>query len=105
MASDPSSHPPSPPRILAMSRPGFAGRFGSPDVTRALCGYTLEGDTRAVLTLLEYARPRRVLEVGTALGHMTANFTRWTLDDAQIFSLGIVQGMGTAAAGAPEQRV
>jgi len=56
-----------------MSRAEFAGRFGSPDVTGALSGYTLEADTHAVLTLLAYARPRRVLEVGTALGHMTAN--------------------------------
>jgi glycosyltransferase involved in cell wall biosynthesis len=55
--------------------------------------------------LLQYARPRRVLEIGTALGHMTANFTRWTLDDAQICSLGIVHGSERAALGAPEQQV
>jgi len=88
-----------------MSRAEFTGRFGSPDVTGALCGYTLEADTHAVRTLLGNARPRRVLEVGTALGHMTANFTRWTLDDTQIFSLGIVQGMETAGPGAREQQV
>ena len=62
-------------------------------------------DTHAVLTLLAHARPRRVLEIGTALGHMTANFTRWTIDDAQIFSLGIVRGMERSAPGAAEQEV
>ena len=36
---------------------------------------------------------------------MTANFTRWTLDDTQIFSLGIVQGMERSAPGAIEQQV
>jgi len=88
-----------------MSRAEFAGRFGSPDVTAALCGYTREADTHAVLSLLAYARPRRVLEVGTALVHMTVNFSRWTLDDAQTLSLGMVQGMETAAPGAREQQV
>src|SRR5262245_8220073 len=87
------SHQIAPPRIVAMSPAEFAGRFGSPDVSGALCGYTLEANTRAVLALLEFAR-RRVLEVGTALEHMTANSTRWTLDDVQIFSLGHRQGHG-----------
>jgi len=87
-----------------MRRAEFAGRFGSPDLADALCGYTREADTHVVLMLLACARPRRVLAVGTALEHMTANFTRWTLDDAQIFSLGIVQGIETASPGAREQQ-
>jgi glycosyltransferase involved in cell wall biosynthesis/tetratricopeptide (TPR) repeat protein len=87
--------------VLSMGRGEFAARFGSPDVSRALSGYTRAADTRAVLTLLAHARPRRVLEVGTALGHMTANLTEWTPDDAHVFSLDIVRGM--AAAGTPEQ--
>jgi glycosyltransferase involved in cell wall biosynthesis len=87
--------------VLSMGRVEFAARFGSPDVSRALSGYTRAADTRAVLTLLAHARPRRVLEVGTALGHMTANLTEWTPDDAHVFSLGIVRGV--AAAGTPEQ--
>ena len=66
-----------------------------------LCGYTRAADTHAVLTLLAHAQPRRVLEVGTALGHMTANLTEWTPDDAHVFSLGIVRGM--VARGAAEQ--
>jgi glycosyltransferase involved in cell wall biosynthesis len=90
-------------RILAMSRTEFAVRFGTLDTTRALCGYTGPVDTAAVLTLLVHARPRRVLEVGTALGEMTANLTEWTADDAHVFSLGIVRGM--AARGAPESDV
>jgi glycosyltransferase involved in cell wall biosynthesis len=87
--------------VPTMGRGEFAARFGEPDTSRALCGYTAAADTRAVLTLLVHARPRRVLEVGTALGHMTANLTEWTADDAHVFSMGIVRGM--ASRGAPEQ--
>ncbi len=83
----------------------FTARFGERRLPDAVCGYTPASDTHAVLTLLTYARPRRVLEIGTALGHMTANFTRWTLDDAQIFSLGIVRETERAAPGAPQQQV
>ena len=36
---------------------------------------------------------------------MTANFTRWTIDDAQIFSMGIIRGMERSASGAAEQEV
>ena len=100
-----STRQPPPTQLLTMPRSEFAGRFGSAAFTGAVCGYTREADTHAVLTLLNYARPRRVLEIGTAMGHMTANFTRWTLDDTQIFSLGIVQGMERSAPGAIEQQV
>ena len=100
-----STPPPPPTQLLTMPRSEFVGRFGSAAFTGAVCGYTREADTHAVLTLLNYARPRRVLEIGTAVGHMTANFTRWTLDDTQIFSLGIVQGMERSAPGAIEQQV
>ena len=99
------SQPASPSRIVVMNQAEFARRFGNPDVSGALCGYTPEADTHAVLRLLAHARPRRVLEVGTALGHMTANLTRWTLDDAQIFSLGLVRGVERTAPGAAEQMV
>ena len=75
-------------RVLTMSRAEFADQFGSPEFAGALCGYTREDDTRAVLTLLCHARPRRVLEIGTALGHMTANLTRWTPEDARVFTIG-----------------
>ncbi len=100
-----STQQPRPTPILTMSHPEFVSRFGSNAFTAAVCGYTREADTHAVLTILNYARPRRVLEIGTALGHMTANLTRWTLDDTQIFSLGIVQGMERSAPGAVEQQV
>ncbi len=58
-----------------------------------------------MLTLLCHARARRVLEVGTAAGHMAANFTRWTPDDATVFTLDLVRGMPRAAPGAAEQQV
>src|SRR5437660_1465193 len=92
-------------RILTMSRAELGTRFGTPNLAGALCGYTREVDTQTVLTLLVHARPRRVLEVGTALGHMTANLTRWTGDDAQIFTIDLVQGMAKAAVGATAQQV
>ena len=88
-----------------MSRAEFADRFGRPDVRGALCGYTREDDTRAVLALLCHARPRRVLEIGTALGHMTANLTRWTDEEARVFTVDLVQGMPRTAPGAAEQQV
>ena len=99
-----SQHGPS-TRLVTISRGEFAARFGSPDIAGALCGYTREADTRAVLTLVCHARPRRVLEVGTALGHMTANLTRWTPDEARVFTLDLVQGMSSAVPGAAEQQV
>jgi len=91
-------------RVFTMSREEFLARFGNPDLTGVLCGYTCEHDTLAVLTVLCHAAPARVLEIGTALGHMTANLTRWTPADARIYSIGLVGGMARAADGAPEQQ-
>jgi len=95
----------SPTQFVIMSRAEVLAHFGGPDLLGALCGYTREDDTRAVLTLLCHAQPRRVLEIGTALGHMTANLTRWTPDDAQVFTLDLIRGMARAAEGAVEQQV
>ena len=100
-----SSHLAARTRIVTMNRAEFTARFGEPDIAGALCGYTRETDTRTVLTLLCHARPRRVLEVGTAMGHMTANLTRWTPDDACVFTIDLVRGMNRAAPGAAEQAV
>ena len=83
-----------------MNRAEFAERFGCPDVTGALCGYTREDDTRAVLTLLLHARPSRVLEIGTALGHMTANLTRWMPEHSRVFTIALVRGILRAVPGA-----
>jgi hypothetical protein len=95
----------SPTAILGISRAQFLAEFGKPDLTGALCGYTREDDTRAVLTLLCHAAPRRVLEIGTALGHMTANLTRWSPNDARVLTLYLIPGMPCAVAGAAEQEV
>ena len=100
-----SSQPSSSSRVLSMRHAEFARCFGRFDFAGRVCGYTPEVDTHAVLTVLAHARPRRVLEIGTALGHMTANFSRWTLDDAQIFSLGTLQESQKTSPGAREQRV
>ena len=97
--------PSSSTRVITMNQTELRNRFGSGDSGDAVCAYTPEADTHAVLRLLAHARPRRVLEIGTALGHMTANFTKWTIDDAQIFSLGLVRGMERTAPGAAEQLV
>ncbi|GIW88242.1 MAG: hypothetical protein KatS3mg108_2566 [Isosphaeraceae bacterium] len=98
-----SSPPAAAARVEVLSRAAFARLFGSPDTSGALCGYTPPADTHAVLALLAHARPRRVLEVGTALGHMTANLTEWTPDDATVVTLGLARGM--AGSGAAEQEV
>ncbi len=54
-----------------------------------------------MLALLVHARPRRILEIGTALGHMTANLAEWSPDEAVVFSLGTVAG--EPATGSPQQ--
>ncbi len=92
-------------RIESMSWDEFRVQFGSPELSGALSGYTRADDTKAVLTILCHARPRRVLEVGTALGHMTANLTRWTPDDALVFTLDLVRDVARLAPGAAEQEV
>jgi glycosyltransferase involved in cell wall biosynthesis/tetratricopeptide (TPR) repeat protein len=84
------------PRFQALSWEEFHSDFGMADTVRAIHSYTSPGDTHAVLTLLCHVRARRVLEVGTAGGHMTANFTEWTPDGATVFSLGIVTDLGVA---------
>jgi glycosyltransferase involved in cell wall biosynthesis/predicted Zn-dependent protease len=88
--------PPPPParaeptRIETLALEEFRRRYGALDSSRAICAYTPPLDTQIILTLLAHARPFRVLEVGTALGHMTANFTEWTADGAQVITLGTV---------------
>jgi len=32
----------------------------------------------------------RILEIGTAFGHMTVNLSEWSVDEAKIFTMGIV---------------
>src|SRR5271165_4113821 len=100
-----STLPSIPMHIVTVSRAEFVERFGCPDVRGAICGFTREDDTRVVLTLLMHARPRRVLEIGTGLGHMTANLTRWTGEDARVLTIDLVRGMSRAAPGAVEQQV
>jgi glycosyltransferase involved in cell wall biosynthesis/tetratricopeptide (TPR) repeat protein len=84
--------PPSGPRglrVVPLSAAEFAARFEPIDTRRALHSYTPPQDTHVVLSLLAALRPRRVLEIGTALGHMTANLTEWSPEDAVVFSLGV----------------
>ena len=75
---------------MDLSREAFTARFGMPDVSRALSGFTPPHDTATVLALVSHLRPRRVLEIGTAAGHMTANLTAFTPPDAIVYSLGVV---------------
>jgi glycosyltransferase involved in cell wall biosynthesis/tetratricopeptide (TPR) repeat protein len=87
-------------RLVTLTRDAFGLRFGTPDTAAALCGFTPAHDTHVVLALLAHARARRILEIGTASGQMTANLTAWSPADATIVSLGIVAG---ASSGASEQ--
>ena len=50
-----SSQPSSSSRVLVMEKVEFARRLGQFDFTGAVCGYTPEVDTHAVLTLLAHA--------------------------------------------------
>jgi hypothetical protein len=66
--------------LQTLTREEFRSRFGTQDTDRAVCGFTNPTDTNVVLTLLDHVRPRRILEIGTPLGQMTANFTEWSKD-------------------------
>lgn len=77
----------------------FHRTYGTVDCSTAVQGYTLPRDTDILLTLLAHAQPKRILEIGTAEGHMTANLTQWSPDDAHVFTVGVVDDLqiGTSA--------
>jgi glycosyltransferase involved in cell wall biosynthesis/predicted O-methyltransferase YrrM len=85
--------------LQTISQEDFLARFPAGDCHRAVCGFTNATDTRIVLALLADARPKRILEIGTALGQMTANLTEWSSDDAVVFTLGAVADLPIAVAG------
>jgi glycosyltransferase involved in cell wall biosynthesis/predicted O-methyltransferase YrrM len=89
-------------RVIPISRDEFARWIGNPDTSAALCGFTPASDTHVILALVVRLAPRRVLEIGTAAGHMTANLCAFTPPDAVVFSLGVV-GEDRPASGAAEQ--
>jgi glycosyltransferase involved in cell wall biosynthesis/predicted O-methyltransferase YrrM len=90
--ADPNAHRQT--RFIDLSGATFAERFGSTDARAALSSCTPPEDTRAVLTLLAAVRPRRVLEVGTSFGHMTANMTALSPPDSVVYSIGMVADSG-----------
>ncbi len=81
------------PVPVALSPEEFERFFSTVDTSAAIYGFTLEADTHAILMLLVHCQAKRILEIGTAAGHMTANFTQWSPDDAVVFSMGIVDDM------------
>jgi glycosyltransferase involved in cell wall biosynthesis/tetratricopeptide (TPR) repeat protein len=81
-------------RFIDISQGGLSKRFGSLDSPMAISGFTPPQDTQAVLLLLAATRPRRILEIGTAAGHMTANFTAHSVPDAVIYSIGLIAQHG-----------
>jgi glycosyltransferase involved in cell wall biosynthesis len=103
-AATPTPPAPTPPtssnRMVMLTLEAFTQRYGALDTSAALCGFTSADDTHVVLTLVAHLKPRRILEIGTASGQMTANLTAWSPADARIVSIGIVAG---ATSGAAEQ--
>jgi glycosyltransferase involved in cell wall biosynthesis/predicted O-methyltransferase YrrM len=93
-----SGPPPQPTHVQTIPMEAFHRCFGTPDTSRAVCAFTNAVDTHVVLTLLAYMRPRRVLEVGTAGGHMTANLTERSPDEALVYSLGTVADLAVPTA-------
>jgi glycosyltransferase involved in cell wall biosynthesis/tetratricopeptide (TPR) repeat protein len=77
-------------QVVSLTPDEFARRFGCPEAPSALCGFTPPADTRLVLALVAHLHPHRVLEVGTAAGHMTANLTAWTPPGAVVYSVGVI---------------
>jgi glycosyltransferase involved in cell wall biosynthesis/tetratricopeptide (TPR) repeat protein len=90
--------PQQPAQVQRIPMETFHRHFGAPDTLRAVCAFTNAVDTHVVLALLAYTRPTRILEVGTAAGHMTANLTEWSPDDALIYSLGTVADLAVPTA-------
>jgi hypothetical protein len=83
--------------VPSISSDDFRKRYGVVDDGRAIHGFTRVRDTQVVLALLVHHRPRRILEIGTAAGHMTANLSEWSADDAQVFSIGVIAGRADSA--------
>lgn len=90
-------------QVVTLSPSDFGTRFGTLDTSQAICGFTSARDTHVVLTLLAHLRPIRILEVGTAAGHMTANLSAWSPPDALVFSLGIVAETRSVSGAAEQQ--
>lgn len=80
-------------KLITVGPEAFDARYGPVDTSRAICSFTKPADTHVVITLLVHYRPRRIVEIGTALGHMTANLTYWARDDAHVYTIGMVAGM------------
>lgn len=55
--------------------------------------FTAPGDTRVILSLLVWRQPQVILEIGTALGHMTANLCHWSPPSARVYTIGICREM------------
>ncbi|VTR91657.1 family 2 glycosyl transferase : Glycosyl transferase OS=Singulisphaera acidiphila (strain ATCC BAA-1392 / DSM 18658 / VKM B-2454 / MOB10) GN=Sinac_0358 PE=4 SV=1: Glyco_trans_1_2: Methyltransf_24: Glyco_transf_4: Glycos_transf_1: Glycos_transf_2: TPR_7: TPR_6: TPR_10 [Gemmata massiliana] len=89
-------------RFVDLTAEQFAARFGDPDTSAALSGFTLPHDAHAVLALVAHLGARRILEIGTAAGHMTANLTAFTPPDAVVYSIGLV-AEGGPRSGSPHQ--
>jgi glycosyltransferase involved in cell wall biosynthesis/tetratricopeptide (TPR) repeat protein len=79
--------------VRTLTMDDFHRAFAAVDTRRAICQFTPLMDAHVVLTILGRAQAKRILEIGTAQGYMTANFTEWSLDDAAIFSLGAVSDL------------
>jgi predicted O-methyltransferase YrrM len=77
--------------VRLIPREAFFQHFGEAALDRAIYSFTPPTDTWVILTLLASVQPKRILEIGTALGHMTANFSEWSPDDAVVFTIGSVQ--------------
>src|SRR5438876_10825283 len=80
-------------KLHTIDRDEFHRTHGRLDTGRAIHGFTLHDDTNVILTLLAHRKPERILKIGTAAGHMTANFSEWSPANAVIFSLGTVAGI------------
>jgi predicted O-methyltransferase YrrM len=78
-----------PMKIQEIQLEEFNERFGPASVVGGLDGpYTPLRDFRILAGLLVRYDCKRILEIGTALGHTTANLTQFSRDDALIYTMG-----------------
>lgn len=81
-------------QIQKLSRAEFVRQYyvehDSLMIENPFCGHD---DMEVLSLLIKRFRPKRLLEIGTASGITTANFTEWTDNDATIFSIGVHSGI------------
>lgn len=80
--------------VECLSREELDAQGGGWDGGAPLVGWTQRPDTEVILQLLRWRNPKVIVEVGTCLGHITANLCHFSSEEAQVFTIDICAEMG-----------